>query len=310
MANGSGTYQVQPGDTLSALARSAGTTVSEIARANGISDPDKIQAGQTLVMPGAAAPPAAASGAQAGEASAAAKADAPPGTPDCKCKAAQGKIRAGGDDNVDVIYADGAAKAELNDAGGFVEGQVGVGMVRMDHSGLFGDSDAGGSHQMELMTASAEGHVGVGYGFGARGKAEAQMIKQGGSVFYGSPENPYGEVGLEYQFMSVEADYDSLLGCDGDRCGVAIGASAGAYAAKGDLQGEVNIPIPFTDWTVSARAKGGGGVGASIGANAQAYKKLATGRYHVGVGGGLGPGFDLDLSIGPKYEDRKRPDGP
>ncbi|MFN3145166.1 MAG: LysM peptidoglycan-binding domain-containing protein [Paracoccaceae bacterium] len=310
MANGSETYQVQPGDTLSALARASGTTVSDIARANGIADPDKIQAGQTLVMPGAAVPPAAAKGAQAGENSAITKADAPPGTPDCNCNEIQGKIRAGGDDNADVIYAEGAAKAGLNSAGGYLEGQIGAGMVRMDHSGLFGESDTGGSHHMELMTGSAEGYVGVGFGAGGRGKAEAYMIKHGGSVFYGSPENPLGEVGSEYQFMSAEAKGDFLLGSDGKRAGVALGGYAGAHVAKADLQGEVNIPIPWTDWTVSARAKGGIGAGADIGANAHAYKNLETERYHAGLGGAFGPGFDLDLSVGPKYEDRKRPDGP
>ena len=42
------TYKVKQGDTLSAIAEQYGTTYQEIANANGISDPNKIQAGQTL----------------------------------------------------------------------------------------------------------------------------------------------------------------------------------------------------------------------------------------------------------------------
>ena len=41
-------YTVQKGDTLSAIAKKYGTTYQEIAKANGISDPNKIYAGQTL----------------------------------------------------------------------------------------------------------------------------------------------------------------------------------------------------------------------------------------------------------------------
>ena len=46
-------YVVQPGETLGAIARRFGTTVRAIQDANGISDPRLLQAGQTLVIPGA-----------------------------------------------------------------------------------------------------------------------------------------------------------------------------------------------------------------------------------------------------------------
>ena len=42
------TYTVKKGDTLSAIAKQYGTTYQEIAKANGISDPNVIQVGQTL----------------------------------------------------------------------------------------------------------------------------------------------------------------------------------------------------------------------------------------------------------------------
>ena len=42
---------VQRGDTLWALSRQYGTTVSAIARANGIANPDRIDVGQVLTIP-------------------------------------------------------------------------------------------------------------------------------------------------------------------------------------------------------------------------------------------------------------------
>ncbi|MCX7624022.1 MAG: LysM peptidoglycan-binding domain-containing protein [Thermomicrobium sp.] len=44
-------YVVQPGDTLSAIARRSGVTVADLVAANGLTDPDRIFPGQTLVIP-------------------------------------------------------------------------------------------------------------------------------------------------------------------------------------------------------------------------------------------------------------------
>jgi LysM repeat protein len=44
-------YHIRRGDTLSALAKQFNTTVDRLARANGIDDPDRIQAGATLRIP-------------------------------------------------------------------------------------------------------------------------------------------------------------------------------------------------------------------------------------------------------------------
>ncbi len=49
-AGASGGYVVQGGDTLTSLAAQLGTSVDDLAAANGISDPNYIQAGQTLVF--------------------------------------------------------------------------------------------------------------------------------------------------------------------------------------------------------------------------------------------------------------------
>lgn len=52
LAGGAG-YTVQPGDTLSHIARRVGSTVQQLVDANGLSDPDRILVGQLLTVPGA-----------------------------------------------------------------------------------------------------------------------------------------------------------------------------------------------------------------------------------------------------------------
>lgn len=46
-----GLYVVQNGDTLGSLAEDFGTTVDEIMAANGLTNPNAIQVGQTLIIP-------------------------------------------------------------------------------------------------------------------------------------------------------------------------------------------------------------------------------------------------------------------
>lgn len=56
---GSGSYTVQPGDTLLRIARRFGVSLSALAAANGITNPSFIRVGQQLTIPGEAAPPPA-----------------------------------------------------------------------------------------------------------------------------------------------------------------------------------------------------------------------------------------------------------
>jgi LysM repeat protein len=51
-AGGTSSYTVQPGDTLGAIARRFGTTVTELVRINNITNPDALQVGQKLTVPG------------------------------------------------------------------------------------------------------------------------------------------------------------------------------------------------------------------------------------------------------------------
>ncbi|WP_245860291.1 LysM peptidoglycan-binding domain-containing protein [Candidatus Chloroploca asiatica] len=44
-------YTIQPGDTLSDLALRFNTTIDELSVANGITDPNALQPGQTLIIP-------------------------------------------------------------------------------------------------------------------------------------------------------------------------------------------------------------------------------------------------------------------
>jgi len=60
VASSAATYVVRPGDTLSGIAARTGVTTSELARANGITDPNRVYAGQTLTVPGAGGAAAAA----------------------------------------------------------------------------------------------------------------------------------------------------------------------------------------------------------------------------------------------------------
>lgn len=54
------TYTIKPGDTLGTIARQHRVSVADLAKANGISDPNRIYAGKQLVIPGAKPGPAAA----------------------------------------------------------------------------------------------------------------------------------------------------------------------------------------------------------------------------------------------------------
>jgi len=314
-------HVVESGDTLSAIARNNGTTVAELQTLNGIENPDLISPGQVIITAPPAAPlPLANQAIDAGKEAAQNAPATPPGHTLAQCeapkKAPDFKIRAGGDDNVDALYL--SADANGDQAGLLGHGDVAVetGMIKMEHAGNFGATPFGGSHNMEGMTAEAKAQGGIVAGAGGKAEASARMVKEGGSLFLGSDENnPLAEAGGEYTLLGAEAKANGLIGSDGKRAGLALGLGAKAAAAEGDVKGELNIPIPFTDWSIGARGKAGASAGSvGLGGNAHAIKDLESGRYHLGAGGEaaafLGLKLDLDLSIGPKYSDRKRANGP
>lgn len=59
-------YTLKYGDTLASVSRKVGVSVSELARANKLANPNKVREGQTLVIPVAGSPAQAAAGANAG----------------------------------------------------------------------------------------------------------------------------------------------------------------------------------------------------------------------------------------------------
>src|SRR5207244_730433 len=58
-------YTVKDGDTLSGIASGNGTSIDAIVKANNLTDPDKLQVGQKLVLPPPSSPPPASAGASA-----------------------------------------------------------------------------------------------------------------------------------------------------------------------------------------------------------------------------------------------------
>ncbi|MCG5239247.1 LysM peptidoglycan-binding domain-containing protein [Azospirillum doebereinerae] len=310
-------HTVQRGETLSGIARQNNTSVAALQRLNGIADPDSLAAGQRLIVAAPPAPPAAPAAAQAGQAAARTAAPAAPGAPVAPCpKKPLFSKRAGGDDNVSALYVTADGEAKRQGLLGQAKGEAGVGMTKMDHSGHLGNRYVGGSHKMEILTAEAKAAGGIVHGVGGTASAKATMVEQEASLFAGKDKNsPWAEAGGAYSLMQAEAKADGLIGSDGRRAGIALGAKAGAAAASGDLKGEINIPIPFTNHTITLRGKGGASAGSvGAGASAHAFKDLETGRYHMGVAGEaaalLGLKADLDLSVGPRYTSRERNAGP
>ena len=59
VSGSAGTYVVRPGDTLGAIAGRHGISVGTLVQANGITDPNRVYAGQRLSVPGGGAAPAA-----------------------------------------------------------------------------------------------------------------------------------------------------------------------------------------------------------------------------------------------------------
>lgn len=76
-----GLYKVQDGDTLGAIAEQFGTSVEEVMAANGITDPNAVQAGQLLIIPSLISGTLPLGTAVAGTPGATAGATAPVGTP-------------------------------------------------------------------------------------------------------------------------------------------------------------------------------------------------------------------------------------
>ncbi len=194
------------------------------------------------------------------------------------------------------------------------EGELETGVLRQEHQGHIDDNGVfGGAHELNLVNATVEGHLSIDQGVGLRVDAEARVAKQEGSLFVGKDaNNPILEVGAAYDLAAADLKSEALLGSDGKRTGLALGGYVGASAATGGIKAELNFPVPFTDLSVSVKAKSTVSVGAiSAGGGGHAYFDHENNRLHVGVGADaavlIGLEGNFDLSIGPKFDTRDRP---
>lgn len=217
-------------------------------------------------------------------------------------------------EGVDGMFVEGGAKAGVADGTASAEARLGLGGARLDGVGTLDitNDTVGGAGQLSVYAAQAQGQGHVAWtGASARGDAKAAMAEADASVFVGSQSNPYAEGGAKGAILSAETKGQALLGHTADRSGVAVGASAKAAVLTGAIDGEINIPLPFTDNTFRVAVEVGGDlVAAGVGGAAGAYHDHQTGRSHLGVMGEvavfLGLKADVDLSFGPAYTSRER----
>ena len=201
-------------------------------------------------------------------------------------------------------YADAEAEKRTDVIGG--KARVEAGVIKMDQEGKAGWF--GGSHKLDVFHGEAEAEGGVGGVIGgAEARAEVQMVKESVRGFVGpDANNPLSEARGEYRLLNAHAEASQLLGDDGRRVGIAGKMDLDASLAHGELDGEVNIPIPFTEYSLSVRGGVEGSVGPSLGAGAHGYYDKEEERVHVGVRGKVIAGGKLDISFGKKYKDRER----
>lgn len=147
-------------------------------------------------------------------------------------------------------------------------------------------STASGS--IDGVTATGEVH----YGDNAIGaSATGNVVAAQGKVSTADGNSAGASGGL----LNAGAGFDLLAGSDGRRTGIALGGSAQASVAEGQVDSVKVIPIPFTDYTINAGSTVGGSVGSVGGAaNAGAYHDAADDRVHLA---GM---IDIEVVIGAK----------
>ncbi len=212
------------------------------------------------------------------------------------------------------FYAEGSLEVEREGLVGRLLGKFDAGLAKWDTSGHFFDAFpyVGGYTKGDVLRVQAKDELGFVHGGGHTISGKASGASAEGGFFVGNDENnPWYQVGVKGAAGQAEATGEGLVGHDGRRTGVAVGGKVAAEGLAGDVISEVNIPIPFTDYSISARGKLGGSA-YSVGGEGRGYGfyDSETERTHAGLAGeidaGLGLGGALDLSIGKRYEDRNR----
>ncbi|HEX8337816.1 MAG TPA: hypothetical protein VF621_13860 [Pyrinomonadaceae bacterium] len=157
-----------------------------------------------------------------------------------------------------------------------------------------------------LPVEGAAGYAGADID-GFKVGAEAGVLRAKGTFYSGNNTcNPFARADVEAKALSASAKGDILVGYDTNRYGVSVGVDAAASYASVEAKPEVNIPIPFTGWSIAARAKLSADAGPSAGAGGHAYYDKQEQRAHAGLFGKLIGGAGLDISIGKKYTGSER----
>ncbi len=177
---------------------------------------------------------------------------------------------------------------------------------------LLGGQDKAG--ELSAFYARGKGSVGAEKGVGIGGEIEAGVLQGKLRGGLGPDENnPFVSVEVEGNVVQGKAKADLLIGDDGRRVGVVAKGGVGFTSAGADLKVEYNIPIPFTDWSISYRPSAGvsapGSLGIAAGGHAYYDKKEQRAHLGGGVGGKLGVGgvdVGIDISIGKRYKSKER----
>jgi len=187
--------------------------------------------------------------------------------------------------------------------------EAGVLAVNSEFNGQYG----GGSSSVDIGHAMAEGYAGFnknGLGYGARGKAEAEVLKTSVGGYLGSDNNnPIAKGEVEGKLLSAGAGGEFLFGDSGEKVGFIAEGGLGASVASAEGALTFGIPIPFTKGkTIQFAGKAGASAAsAGIGGGAHGYYDKNEKRAHAGgkiklealIGGEL----DFDISFGDKFKD-------
>jgi hypothetical protein len=140
---------------------------------------------------------------------------------------------------------------------------------------------------------------------------ETSAVKGRLTTYEGDLCNPTRRSDLEAAFGAGEAKLRVLVGYAQRRIGFGAGGSLSVSAASVSGEQERNFDLPFRDWSVSVRLKGGAeALGVGAGAGAHGYVDLDEKRAHLkgflAIDALKGFNLGLDISIGKKYATPQR----
>ena len=214
------------------------------------------------------------------------------------------------EDGDQILYAKAGYKKYESDSAKGIEGnaEAGVLSTESNYDGKYG----GASSTADIGHAAAEGYVGInkrGLGMGARGKAEAEVLKSSVGAYVGSDKlNPIAKGEVEGKLLSAKAEGEFLLGDSGEKVGFIAEGELGASIASATGKTTFGIPIPFSNLSIQFTGKVGADAGAAgVGGGAHTYYDKKEKRGHAGgkvkLAAVVGGELDFDISFGNKFEE-------